>query len=175
MIRSIFYDFYRKKYSENENSSVEIKDTSMTTVGTLINILNSVKIELSDFNVELLYFADKYNIKPLYEICIMKLCRWKKVISQIFCRFFFLCEKWFHEFFCTFFCRFLDETNLFDVASAAARLNDEELLIEIGQYLSTHQKEITIDRQWKTFIQENPKIFCRIAGVAVLKMMGQTI
>ena len=142
----IFYsNFYRKKFTENENSSVEIKDTSMTTVATLINILNSVKIELSDFNVELLYFADKYNIKPLYEICVMKLCR------------------------------FLNETNLFDVASAAARLNDEELLIEIGQYLSTHQKEITIDRQWKTFIQENPKIFCRIAGVAVLKMMGQSI
>ena len=53
---------------------MEIEDASKGTIETLKNILyKDYMVSLNDINSKLLLFADKYKIKPLYDVCVWKL------------------------------------------------------------------------------------------------------
>ena len=86
---------------------MEIEDASKETVETLKFILyKDFMVSLDDINSKLLLFADKYKIKPLYDVCA-----WKLGI-------------------------YLNKENILDIASAAAFLDDEHLLNKIAEYFN---------------------------------------
>ena len=60
---------------------------------------------MEDLNSELLFFADRYNIQALYEVCSLKLGL------------------------------YLNDENILEIALAATMLNDEDLLNQIKYYV----------------------------------------
>jgi len=116
-----------QKFTENQNNSIHIKDSSTSAIKTLTEILdprNSGLFSMEDFNSELLFFADRYNIQALYELCSLKLGL------------------------------YLNDENILEIALAATMLNDEDLLNQIKYYVMMNN-DLMVDENWIAFMAEN--------------------
>lgn len=56
-------------FPEYKNGCTEIKNTNPKTIEAFKNILSLDRIEKEELSVELLVFADQYQIEPLYKLC----------------------------------------------------------------------------------------------------------
>ena len=121
------FSFISQKFTENQNNSIHIKDSSTSAIKTLTKILdsrNSGLFSMEDLNSELLFFADRYNIQALYEVCSLKLGL------------------------------YLNDENILEIALAATMLNDEDLLSQIKYYVMMNN-DLMVDENWIAFMAEN--------------------
>ena len=121
------FSFISQKFTENQNNSIHIKDSSTSAIKTLTKILdsrNSGLFSMEDLNSELLFFADRYNIQALYEVCSLKLGL------------------------------YLNDENILEIALAATMLNDEDLLSQIKYYVMMNN-DLIVDENWIAFMAEN--------------------
>ena len=119
-------------FKESHNGIVviendEISSTSPETIKTFKDILYHKIVDDDDLNVDLILFADRYNIKPIVKIC-------SEVLSQS-----------------------LEKENVLKIVDAAYKINDDELLKKAMKYVKQNMKKFEKDSDWKEFAQSNPE------------------
>ena len=119
-------------FKESHNGIVviendEISSTSPETIKTFKDILYHKIVDDDDLNVDLILFADRYNIKPIVKIC-------SEVLSQS-----------------------LEKENVLKIVDAAYKINDDELLKKAMKYVKQNMKKFEKDSDWKKFAQSNPE------------------
>ena len=119
-------------FKESQNGIIviendEISSTSPETIETFKNILYQKIVNYDDLDVDLMLFADRYNIKPLVKIC-------SEELGQS-----------------------LRKKNLLKVVDAAFKLNDDELLKKAMTFVKWNMKRFENDADWKEFVQSNPE------------------
>merc|ERR1712150_288900 len=113
---------------EHKNGRVEIIDTTPETIRALKNFLSLSYIQKEELTFEMLLFADKYDISPLYKLCQ------------------------------DYLCNAITKENVFDVIKAANYTKDEELIGKSAQFIRANLGVFDIGEnpEWSKFCKENP-------------------
>ena len=120
-------------FKESQNGIIviendEISSTSPETIETFKNILYQKIVNYDDLDVDLMLFADRYNIKSLVKICSEELGEIK-----------------------------LEKENLLKIVDAAYKINDDELLKKAMTFVKSNMKKFENDAEWKEFTESNPE------------------
>ena len=129
-------------FKEYKDDFTEIKNTNPKTIEAFKNIMSlDYCIEKEELSVELLTFADKYQIHPLYKLCQEHLCT---AISK---------------------------ENLFDVIKAAHYIKDEELMAKSAEFIAGNHGTFDIKEnpEWKEFCKKNPECGFEILNLMMSK------
>ena len=126
---------------ECRDGLVEMVDTTPETIKAFKNILTLDYIEKEDLSVELLIFADKYDIGFLYKLC--------------------------QDYLCTA----ISNENLFDIIKAANDTKDEELMSKSSEFITMNRGSIDIGEspEWKDFCKKNPECAVKILSLMMSK------
>ena len=120
-------------FKESQNGIIliendEISSTSPKTIKTFKDILYQKIVDNDDLDVDLMLFADRYNIKPIIKICSEELGEIK-----------------------------LEKENLLKIVDAAYKINDDELLKKAMAFVKLNMKKFENDAEWKEFTETNPE------------------
>ena len=124
-------------FPEYKNGCTEIKNTNPKTIEAFKNILSLDRIEKEELSVELLLFADQYQIEPLYKFC--------------------------QEYLCTA----ISEENLFDVIKAANFIDQELMSKAAEFFMKSDSFDIEDNPKWDEFCKENPECGNKILKLVV--------
>ena len=132
-------------FKESQNGIIviendEISATSPKTIRTFKDILYQEIVNIDDLDVDLMLFADRYNIKPIVKICSEELCKSIK------------------------------EENLLKIVDAAYKINDDELLKKAMAFVKSNMKKFENDVEWKKFTESNPKRNSKMFRLMMFKL-----
>ena len=127
-------------FPEYINGCTEIKNTNPKTIEAFKNILSLDRIEKEELSVELLLFADQYQIEPLYKLC--------------------------QEYLCTA----ISEENLFEVIKAANLIDEELMSKAAEFIMKSNSFDIEDNPKWDEFCKENPECGNKILKLVVVML-----
>ena len=127
-------------FPEYKNGCTEIKNTNPKTIEAFKNILSLDRIEKEELSVELLLFADQYQIEPLYKLC--------------------------QEYLCTA----ISEENVFDIIKAANFIDEELMSKAAEFIMKSDSFNIEDNPKWDEFCKENPECGNKILKLVVVML-----
>ena len=132
-------------FKESQNGIIviendEISATSPKTIRTFKEILYQEIVNNDDLDVDLMLFADRYNIKPIVKICSEEL--YKSIKGE----------------------------NLLKIVDAAYKINDDELLKKAMAFVKSNMKKFENDVEWKKFTESNPKRNSKMFRLMMFKL-----
>ena len=127
------------KTLESQNNCVELKNISSETIKAFKNIMSNDTINQEDLSVELLVFADRYNIQPLVRFCKDNL---KNNISK---------------------------DNFMDIVKAADVIADKDLLQATANFAALNIGSFEKDQEIMNFIKSNPECFAKVWELMMFK------
>ena len=124
---------------EHKNGRVEINDTTPKTIKAFSNILSLNYIQTEELTFEMLLFADKYEIHPLYNLCQDHLCT------------------------------AITKENVFDVIKAANYTKDEKLIGKSAEFMRANLGAFDMEEnpEWTKFCKENPECGNKILNLMI--------
>ena len=124
---------------EHKNGRIEIIDTTPKTIRALKNILSLNYIQKEELTFEMLLFADKYDIRPLYKLCQ----------DHLFAA--------------------ITKENVFDVIKAANYTKDEKLIWKSAQFMRANLGAFDIGEnpEWTKFCKQNPDCGNKILNLMI--------
>ena len=120
---------------------IEINDTTPKTIKAFRNILSLNYIQTEELTFEMLLFADKYEIHPLYNLCQDHLCT------------------------------AITKENVFDVIKAANYTKDEKLIGKSAEFMRANLGAFDMEEnpEWTKFCKENPECGNKILNLMIFK------
>ena len=125
--------------SESQQGFVVIENVRAETIKRFQKIVCKGNVKKEDLNVELLLFADRYNIQPLVKLSKAQI---KKSISR---------------------------ENLIDVIRASDALNDDELLKAAVNFVSENKGSFETNPEFMEMMESNPKCSAKMWGMLMFK------
>ena len=121
-------------FIESPNGVITMKEVSPNTVKAFKKLLydDGNLIEATDLDVELMLFCDRYNIKPMVDLCSQHLQ------NQI------------------------TKENLMEIVDAAFKINDDDLLKKAVDFVRLNYGSFEEIEEWKDFIKSNPKCVAKM-------------
>ena len=139
-ISDVFQAMLENPYTlESQRSFVKMENVSLETVQNFKKILCDGVMDKEVLNVDMLMFADRYNVQPL-----VKLCK-NEVVNNV------------------------TKKNVIDVIRASEALNDENLLKAAVDFLSIHIGTLEEDPEWEQMMISNPSYFTKIWKLLMFK------
>ena len=139
-ISDVFQAMLESPYTlEFQRSFVKMENVSLETVQNFKRILCDGVMDKEVLNVDMLMFADRYNVQPL-----VKLCKNEVMIN-------------------------VTKNNVIDVIRASEALNDENLLKAAVDFLSIHMGTLEDDPEWEQLMISNPSYFTKIWKLLMFK------
>ena len=126
-------------FIESQNGVITMNDVSPNTIKAFHNLLYHSKIEDTDLDVQLMIFCDKYNIKPMVNLCSQLLQ--KKITKE----------------------------NLMEIVDAAYKINDDTLLKKAMEFVGLNYGSFDEIEEWKDFIKSNPKCVAKMMEFIMFK------
>ena len=126
-------------FIESQNGVITMNDVSPNTIKAFHNLLYQSKIEETDLDVQLMIFCDKYNIKPMVDLCSQRLL--KSVTKE----------------------------NLMIIVDAAYKINDDNLLKKAMEFVRLNYGSFDEIEEWKDFIKSNPKCVAKMMEFIMFK------
>ena len=145
MISPVFEKMQSGRWNkgDNENSdvvSVEEKDFPPETIQSFKNIIYSKNIDEKDLTPQVLMFADKYDIQPLYKIC-------HRYIMETF-----------------------SKENYLDRINECQLLNDNQaILTKAAEFIKENLGNFEESAELMEFMEVNPKCWIKITQLMMLK------
>ena len=118
--------------SESQSNIVNLKDVASQTVKAFKNVLLNNIVDTKDLSVDLLMFADKYNIQPLVSLCLDHL---RENVSK---------------------------ENFMDIVKAAEVMKDQDLLEAAAKFAYLNVGKFQMDSEAQDFIMANSQCFANI-------------
>ena len=125
--------------SESQQGFVIIENVRAEFIKQFKEIVCNGNVTKKDLNVELLMFADRYNIQPLVKLSKSQI---KKTISR---------------------------ENLIDVIKASDALNDDQLLKAAVDFVSENKGSFENDSELMEMMRSNPECFAKMWGMLMFK------
>ena len=125
--------------SESQEGCINLNGISIQTIESFKKILTKNTIDCKDLNVEMLVFADRYNIQPLVKFCQNHL---KNSVTK---------------------------ENFMDIVKAADVINDKDLMQAAAKFASLNIGKFDKDPEIKNFIKTNPECFANIWELMMFK------
>ena len=119
-------------FKETQNGIMSIKETLPETIKAFKRIFYDTIIEEKDLNVDLMLFANQYNIKILVDLCRDKL------------------EKYFTK------------ENIIEIVDAAFKTDDEKLLNRAMNFIQLNVTDFKDNVAWKDYMKSNPACATKI-------------
>ena len=119
-------------FKETQNGIMTIKETLPETIKAFKRIFYDNIIEEKDLNVDLMLFANQYNIKILVDLCRDKL------------------ENYFTK------------ENIIEIVDAAFKTDDEDLLKKAIHFIQLNVEDFQKDIAWKDYMKSNPDCSAKI-------------
>ena len=119
-------------FKETQNGVMIIKKTSPVTVQAFKRIFYDNIIEEKDLNIDMLWFANQYDIEPLVDLCRDHL------------------EKSFAK------------ENIIEFVDAAFKTDDEKFLKKIINFIQLNVADFKEDVAWKNYMKSNPDCATKI-------------
>ena len=118
-------------FVESKKDEVNILDFSPSTIKTFHDLIYDKEIKNIDeaFNTQLLKFADKYDIQPLYKVCL-------SVILDT-----------------------LNMDSILDVIITAHEMNDEKLFNAAVEFGKKHPSKLDMTQEWQDFMNKFPDVY----------------
>ena len=126
-------------FIESQNGVITMNDVSPNTIKAFHNLLYHSKIEDTDLDVQLMIFCDKYNIKPMVDLCSQHLQ--SKITRE----------------------------NLMEIVDAAFKINDDDLLKKAVDFIRLNYKSFEEIEEWKDFIKSNPGCVAKMMEFMMFK------
>ena len=127
------------KTAEAKQSYVVLENVPLDVVKSFKKIFYDGNVTKEVFDLELLMFADRYNIQLLVYLC-------KVQIMKTICK-----------------------ENLIDILTVADALNDNELLICVVNFATNNKGSFEDNEEWQTFMSKNPKCFTKMFQLMMFK------
>ena len=127
------------KALESQNNCIELKNISSETIKAFKNIMTKDTINPKDLKVELLVFADRYNIQPLVRFC-------KDNLKNNICK-----------------------DNFMDIVKAADVIADKDLLQATANFAALNIGTFEKDQEIMNFIKSNPECFAKVWELMMFK------
>ena len=127
------------KTLESQNNCIELKNISSETIKAFKNIMTKDTINPQDLKVELLVFADRYNIQPLVRFC-------KDNLKNNICK-----------------------DNFMDIVKAADVIADKDLLQSTAKFAALNIGTFEKDQEIMNFIKSNPECFAKVWELMMFK------
>ena len=119
-------------FKETQDGIMTIKETLPETIKSFKRIFYDKKIEEKDLTIDLMLFANQYDIKPLVDLCSDHL------------------EKSFTK------------DNIIDIVDTAFKTDDEELLKKAINFIQLNVEDFQEDVTWKDYMKSNPNCTAKI-------------
>ena len=119
-------------FKETQNGIMSIKETLPETIKAFKRIFYDNIIEEKDLNVDLMLFANQYNIKILVDLCRDKL------------------ENYFTK------------ENIIEIVDAAFKTDDDQLLKKAMNFIQLNIADFKEDVAWKDYMKSNPACATKI-------------
>ena len=128
-------------FIESHNGVITMKEVSPNTVKAFKKLLydDGNLIEATDLDAELMLFCDRYNIKPMVDLCSQHLQ------NQI------------------------TKENLMEIVDAAFKINDDDLLKKAVDFVRLNYGSFEEIEEWKDFIKSNPKCVAKMMEFIMFK------
>ena len=128
-------------FIESPNGVITMKEVSPNTVKAFKKLLydDGNLIEATDLDAELMLFCDRYNIKPMVDLCSQHLQ------NQI------------------------TKENLMEIVDAAFKINDDDLLKKAVDFVRLNYGSFEEIEEWKDFIKSNPKCVAKMMEFIMFK------
>ena len=118
----------RKDYLEAANDSVKLTDVYPETIDTFQRLfLEDENIEDECITVDLFYFANKWNIQPIVDLCEEQLIK------------------------------LMTEDNVLEIVQAAYLIGKEDMLKTASKYIRNMKYNFKKDEEWNQFKKANPE------------------
>ena len=127
------------KNVEAKQSYVVLENVPLDVIKLFKKIFYDGNVTKEVFDLELLMFADRYNIQLLVNLC-------KVQIMKTICK-----------------------ENLKDILTVADALNDDQLLQGIVDFVINNKGSFDNDQDWQDIITNNPKCFARMFKMIMFK------
>ena len=125
--------------SESQQGFVIIENVRAELINQFKEVVCKGNVTIEDLNVDLLMFADRYNIQPLVNLTKSQI---KKTISK---------------------------ENLFDVIKASDALNDDQLLKAAVDFVSENKGSFQNDPELMEMMKSNSQCFAKMWGMLMFK------
>ena len=119
-------------FKETQNGIMTIKETLPETIKAFKRIFYDKIIEEKDLNVDLMLFANQYDIKPLVDLCTDHLGK------------------------------SFTKDNIIEIVDAAFKTDDEELLKKAIHFIQLNVEDFQKDITWKDYMKSNPDCSAKI-------------
>ena len=119
-------------FKETQNGIMTIKETLPETIKAFKRIFYDKIIEEKDLNVDLMLFANQYDIKPLVDLCTDHLGK------------------------------SFTKDNVIEIVDAAFKTDDEELLKKAIHFIQLNVEDFQKDITWKDYMKSNPDCSAKI-------------
>ena len=127
------------KTAEAKQSYVVLENVPLDVVKSFKKIFHDGNVTKEVFDLELLMFADRYNIQLLVNLC-------KVQIMKTICK-----------------------ENLKDILNVADALNDNQLLQGVADFVISNKGSFDNDQDWQNIITNNPKCFAKMFKMIMFK------
>ena len=126
-------------FIESHNGVITMKEVSSNTIKAFKKLLYDERIEDTDLDAELMLFCDRYNIKPMVDLCSQHLQ--SKITRE----------------------------NLMEIVDAAFKINDDDLLKKAVDFVRLNYGSFEEIEEWKDFIKSNPKCVAKMMEFIMFK------
>ena len=117
---------------ESRNGTVSLEDIDPRTIEGFERMLKSNIIKEEDLNVGMLLFADRYNIKPIFELCSNHLMK------------------------------NMTRENFVEIAKVADMTNASTLLKAVAEFICKNIGTFEEDPEIRNFMRSNPECFAKV-------------
>ena len=117
---------------ESQNGAVCLEEVDPSTVEALQRFLCDSYIKEDDLNISMLLFADRYNIKPIFELCLNHLM--KNVTRE----------------------------NFVEIAKVADMINARTLFKAVAEFICKNIGTFEDDPEIRKFMRSNPECFAKV-------------
>ena len=126
-------------FIESQNGVITMKDVSPNTIKAFKKLLYDNLIEENDVDAKLMIFCDRYNIKPIVDLCSQHLH--KSVTKE----------------------------NVMEIADAAYKINDDDLLKKAVNFVRLNYESFEDIEEWKDFMKSNPECVVKMMEFMMFK------
>ena len=126
-------------FIESHNGVITMKEVSSNTIKAFKKLLYDERIEDSDLDAELMLFCDRYNIKPMVDLCSQHLQ--SKITRE----------------------------NLMEIVDAAFKINDDDLLKKAVDFVRLNYRSFDDIEQWENFMKSNPECAVKMMKFMMFK------
>ena len=140
MISPVFERMQGESYIESHHKVLKVEDFEPETIQSFKNIIYSKNIDQKDLTPQVLMFADKYDIQPLYKIC-------HRYIMETF-----------------------SKENYLDRINECQLLNDNQaILTKAAEFIKENLGNFEESAELMEFMEVNPKCWIKITQLMMLK------